>query len=265
MKTSLMADSEGNVDPAEAVPLGDLLAEGHSIVGTAADQGLTVRMLGGAAIHFLTREEVDPVFRRVPQDIDFVCRKGHARSLGDFMINRGYRADEMFNAVNGHRRMLFYDDQNGRQVDIFVGEFSMCHVIPIEDRLEFEEITLPRVELLLMKLQIFELNAKDQRDILHLLLYSELSTEDSDAINVGYIADLCARDWGLWRTVTLNLERTRYAVEKLDLDRRQGAMILKRVDVIERALDEAPKTRRWRLRARVGDRVQWYEQPEEVQ
>jgi hypothetical protein len=249
---------------AAAGPLDDLLAEGQSIVQIAADRGLTVRMLGGAAIHFLTRNVPEAVFRRSPQDIDFVCRKDHARSLRDFMIGRGYRADEMFNAVNGHRRLLFYDDRNSRQVDIFIGEFSMCHVIPIGDRLALEEITLPRAELLLMKLQIFELNAKDQQDILHLLLYSELSTDASDAIDARHLAEVCARDWGLWRTVSLNLQRTRDAIESSDLPCGQGATILERVGAIEQALAEAPKTRRWRLRARVGDRVQWYEEPEEV-
>lgn len=264
MKESGVVNSDEETMGDRRAPIGDLVAEGRGIVQAAAEKGLSMRLLGGAAIQFLTRDEAEAVFRRVPQDIDFVCHRQDARRVGELMIERGYRADEMFNAVNGHRRLLFFDDENSRQVDIFLGEFSMCHVIPLEDRIELAEITLPRVELLLMKLQIFELNPKDQGDILHLLHYSEIGSDDASTINAGYLADLCSRDWGLWRTVTLNLERTRNAIESSELDGNQRALVLDRVEMIQQALDQEPKSRRWRMRARVGDRVQWYELPEEV-
>jgi len=56
---------------------------------------------------------------------------------------------------------------------------------------------------------------------------------DDETINSAYIATLLRADWGFWRTA-------------------QGT------------IDAAPKSLRWRTRARVGERVRWYELPEEI-
>ena len=37
-----------------------------------------------------------------------------------------------------------------------------------------------------------------------------------------------------------------------------------RLDDLRIRVDEEPKSPRWRIRARVGERVKWYEEPEEV-
>ena len=43
------------------------------------------------------------------------------------------------------------------------------------------------------------------------------------------------------------------------------AQIKARLATLQAAMDAAPKTLGWRLRARVGKRVPWYEEVEEVQ
>jgi hypothetical protein len=35
------------------------------------------------------------------------------------------------------------------------------------------------------------------------------------------------------------------------------------IDSLRQAIDQAPKTRAWRMRNRIGDRVRWYDVPEE--
>jgi hypothetical protein len=37
-----------------------------------------------------------------------------------------------------------------------------------------------------------------------------------------------------------------------------------RLGKLDDAIEQAPKTQRWKLRARVGSRVKWYEDVEEV-
>ena len=41
-------------------------------------------------------------------------------------------------------------------------------------------------------------------------------------------------------------------------------MSTERLRLLLTALNDAPKSARWKLRARVGDRVQWYVLPDEV-
>jgi hypothetical protein len=44
----------------------------------------------------------------------------------------------------------------------------------------------------------------------------------------------------------------------------QKQTILERLAALKLGLEQAPKSMRWRMRDRVGERVQWYELPEEV-
>jgi len=175
----------------------------------------------------------------------------------------GYEGDHQFNGLNGHRRLLFYDTVNERRVDVFVGRFEMCHTWPIAARLSSAEKTLPLGDLLLTKLQIFAINEKDQRDIFN-LLHGHKLTDDDEGINVAYIAKICAGDWGLWRTTTMNIERARGATQRFQLAPQDEAVVLSRLDDLRKRIDAEPKSRRWKLRARVGERVQWYEDPEET-
>ena len=173
--------------------------------------------------------------------------------------------NKTFNAMHGARRLLFYDEPNGRQIDVFVGAFEMCHQLPLQERLKVDRPTLPLADLVLTKLQIVKLNRKDAYDLYSLLLSHPIADHDDDAINRAWIANLCARDWGLFRTVELNLEWLSTGVEVPELTTAEMATIRERLQAIGDAVQSAPKSGKWRMRARVGDRVRWYEDPEEVE
>ena len=162
--------------------------------------------------------------------------------------------------MNGKERLLFYDNPNERQVDVFVSSFRMCHEIPLEKRLTVDEDTVPLAELLLTKLQIIELNEKDVRDTVALLLEHEV-TDDDVGVNASHVASLCAEDWGLWRTISHNLASVRERLGSYDVERDTVAT---RLDALLERVEGTPKSRAWKLRAKVGERKRWYELPEEV-
>ncbi len=253
-----------------ATPEADLVKEAERLLERVAAAEVSARLIGGMAIRLLLGARLDPIFEREIGDLDFVCAAGAGRKLGEVLTAAGYQDDEQFNALNGARRMLFFDPAHGRQIDVFVGSFEMCHELPLAERLDARPGTLPAAELLMTKLQIVELNPKDQRDSLALLDGAEVGDGDhaadgSDAINAARIASLTAADWGLQRTFELNFERLGVAAGELELEPARRAEIADRIGRLERAMDEAPKSRRWKLRARIGERKQWYEEPEEVQ
>jgi hypothetical protein len=77
------------------------------------------------------------------------------------------------------------------------------------------------------------------------------------------LAQLCGADWGLWRTFTLNLERcVTYA--HTNHDAQFVAVLQNEVAAVRNVLANAPKTLGYKMRAAVGEKVQWYELPEEV-
>jgi hypothetical protein len=245
-----------------SAPLEDPLQESKRLIGNATRAGLTMRVLGGVAICLQAPDE-RPLLTRKIGDIDVTTKRDGKRTTTEVLTKAGYVPDEMFNALHGTSRLLFYDDVNQRKLDVFIGDFSMCHEIPISDRLELEPLTVPLAELMLTKLQIVELTERDQRDIYNLAYHHELSDGDSKGIELDFIASLCARDWGLWRTTKATIERCVANAAAYDMPGEATTTIVDRLKTMWRHIEEAPKSTRWRLRSRVGDRVKWYEEPEE--
>jgi hypothetical protein len=201
-----------------------------------------------------------PALTREYKDLDFATSKKSSGDLQKLLRDMGYEPHLGFNAMNGRERLLFYDNPNERQVDVFVSSFRMCHEIPLEKRLTVDDDTVPLAELLLTKLQIIELNEKDVRDTVALLLEHEV-TDDDRGVNASRVASLCADDWGLWRTISHNLEKLRHHVGNYDVD---AETVSNRVALILERIEVAPKSRGWRMRAKIGERKRWYELPEEV-
>jgi hypothetical protein len=245
-------------------PLADIAAEAGRILAEAAARSLPVRLVGGLAIRLHATTEPQPALAREFKDIDLVTRRDKAREVVSLITSLGYTPDNAFNTLNSGRRALFYDLAHERQLDVFVGSFEMCHKIPVADRLDVDPVSVPLAELLLTKLQIVELNEKDLRDILALVIDHDVADHDSDAINADYVAKLCADDWGLWRTCRQTIERARDGIGRFELAEAQRAILDERLQALWRRVEAEPKSRRWRLRDRVGDRVRWYEEPEEV-
>jgi hypothetical protein len=248
-----------------AGPLPDVLDEARRLVALADDAGTPVRLLGGTAIHLRVGTRVAIGFRRAPKDIDVAVPAGAGGTTASLLTAAGYVPDDGFNMLEGSRRMLFYDTENARQLDVFVREFTMCHRIPIDERLLLEPVTIPLAELMLTKLQIVQLNRKDEIDVLAMLCAHGVGERDGETINATRIAELCARDWGLCHTATINLDRLRARIAgDAGLAPADAERITAGLAAITDSIQSAPKSSRWRLRARVGERVRWYDEPDEV-
>jgi hypothetical protein len=242
----------------------DVFAEGKRLLARAVAEGVPLRLLGGVAIRLRTAGELPPGLVRTYGDLDFVTVRRSSGPVAAFFRAEGYEPHVAFNALHGRERLLFFDDDHGRQVDVFIGQFSMSHRIPLEDRLDLEPGTLPLAELLLTKLQIAQLNEKDVRDSLALLLGHAVGETDGEQVNARRVAELCAADWGLWRTFTANLAACREHAAHYDLPEGDRAQVVARIDALLERIEREPKTRGWRLRAKIGERKRWYELPEEV-
>jgi hypothetical protein len=241
-------------------------ADVQQIVELAAEQGVVLRLLGGLAVRLHSPSATHRSLVRSYADFDFVMADRRGDRIAAAVAELGYLPNQSFNLLNGDRRLLFYDESGERQIDIFVNTFHMCHSIPIvAERLALEPVTLPLAELLLTKMQIVQLNEKDVRDLCALVLDHSFGEGDDETFNLPYIASLCARDWGLWKTITTNAQKVRDFADAYDLDGGQKLTITERLDVLRSTLDETPKSLKWKARDRIGERVQWYDLPEEVQ
>jgi hypothetical protein len=196
-------------------------------------------------------------------DIDFVGYSSQSQRIMGLFAKLGYSGDEDFNLLHGSERLLFFGKDRLR-IDVFLDVLSMSHKLDLRGRLELDYPTIPLTDLLMTKLQIVELNEKDVKDMICLLNDHELASEDApERINSKYIADLCSSDWGVYKTFTMNLNRVLKYLEKLSQDDAMRSTVMKRCDALLAQIEEAPKTTKWKLRARVGEKKRWYQLPED--
>ena len=240
-------------------------SEALRLVELAQARGVTLRVVGGVAVALHTQGEVHPALRRPYRDIDLVTtRKGDREAL-KMLLAAGYESNARFNSMAGvHNRLVVYDNANGRQVDVFVGEFRMCHALSF-DRLAVDSPTVPLAELLVTKLQIVRMNDKDVKDIVAILLEHPVGERDDETVNAQRVAELCAADWGLWRTTRGSLEFARSGLERLALEEAERELVRGRLDELWERIERQPKSMRFKARARVGDRTRWYEEPDEIE
>ncbi len=244
--------------------LPDIVEEARRIVTIAAERDLTLRLLGGLAIRLHSPSATHRTLARGYPDLDFASAHKRGDKVEALLTELDYDPNKTFNLLNGDRRLLFYDEAHGRQVDVFVGGFHMCHRIPITERINLEPLTLPLAELLLTKMQIFQLNEKDVRDLCALLIDHPFGEGDAEMFNLSYITKLCADDWGLWKTVSLSVQKVQDFCDAYELEGSHKLTIIERLGVLRQALNDTPKSFKWKARSKIGERLQWYELPEEV-
>jgi hypothetical protein len=202
---------------------------------------------------------------RAYTDIDFGAYSKQTQQIQAMMAGLGYVDNrEVFIASEGERA-IFDKPDAGLHVDIFYEKLDFCHPIYWKDRLEVDAPTIPLAELLLEKMQIVQINEKDVIDTIMLLLEHPLGDVDHETINTKLVAELCAKEWGLWRTTTMNLDKVKQLAQHYaQLDENQKSHVTSHVDKILACLNDEPKPLAWRIRDRVGDRVKWYKEVDEV-
>jgi len=241
------------------------IEEAVHICETAAGEGITVRLVGGLAIQYLTPQF--PPRGGDRQDLDLATLSSDRRPLTQFLAGCGYVADKTFNALYGHKQLYFQSADTGRSLDVLVDRLHMCHTVEFAGRLRRMPVTLDLTDLLLTKLQIVELNEKDAQDVLYLCsAYSVRDGDEPGTIGLDRIRPIVGNDWGWWRTITLNLDR----ITALASGDGHGLVpaggehdAVEQLAMLATAVDAAPKSLRWKARAKVGERVRWYEVPEE--
>ena len=242
-------------------PLEDPIAEAERIASAATAAHVHIKLMGGAGIHLHSPSARRAPLKRKYGDLDYAMPKRERKAVLAFFPALGYEANERFNLMQGDTRLYFFDNEHGRQVDVFIDAIKMSHVIDLRGRLDHEGPCASPSDLLLSKLQIYEVNRKDLVDLTALLLDHPVESGNEEAIDAEYIADLTAEDWGFYRTLQVNIEKLGSTLDELDVDR---DLVRSRLAQIWKVVEARPKPLRWRMRAQVGDRLRWYELPEEV-
>ena len=243
----------------------EIRAEAGRLAAAAREAGLGLRLMGGLAVWLVGPSVRMPPFARDYGDLDFAVRGLDSRAVTPFLVEQGYVADRMFNSIHGAQRLNFSHPEGLWTIDVVVDALRMSHTIDLHGRLEPGPPTLDLADLLLTKLQVWEINAKDLGDITCLLADRPLAAQpaDGESLDTGRILGLTGTDWGLCHTLERNLRE----VATFAGDRRPAGAPFDPVVQAESllaAIEAGRKSVGWRVRARIGERMPWYERPEEV-
>ncbi len=237
------------------------------IIEASKEAGILLRVIGSLAfqIHCPKYGYLQQAMGRAYTDIDFAGYSKQQKAVQTMMAKLGYADNQEVFIVSGGERSIFDRAEIGLHIDVFWEKLDFCHTIHWTGRLEVDSPSIPLAELLLEKMQIVQINEKDIIDTIMLLLEHPLGDKDQEVINIKRVAELCAADWGLWRTTTMNLNKVRLLSQGYEqLTPEQKATVESQVLKAMDRLDQEPKSMAWRLRARVGDRVKWYKDVDEV-
>jgi len=238
------------------------------IIKASEEADILLRVIGSLAFQMHCNEYgyLQEAMGRAYTDIDFAAYRKQTKEIKELMANLGYTENREVFIVSEGERSIFDRPQIGLHVDVFYEKLDFCHVIRWEDRLEVDSPTIPLAEMLLEKMQIVEINEKDIIDTIMLLLEHPWGDIDQETINIKRIAELCSTDWGLWRTTTMNLDKVRQLAQGYkQLKDEHKAHVEAQVAAALERIEQEPKSLAWRLRARVGDRVRWYKEVDEVE
>ena len=250
----------------------DFVSEAIRIVEKAQQNGLTLRVLGASAfrIHCPEHVHVHVSMGRDITDIDFAAYSKEGEKIEKFLMKDQFRSERQQASLTPGLfagRHIYENPETGLHVDIFEDELNMCHVVNFRNRLQLDSPTITLADLSLEKFQIVKINEKDIRDMLMLFASHPVGDIEQETINGKYIADIMSKDWGFYYTTTLNLDKIRKGLERYkDLFTAQDNQnILDRITTLEQMIERAPKSLKWKARAAIGPRVQWYNDVEEVE
>jgi hypothetical protein len=242
-------------------------AELDRILDASEAAGVVLRVIGSLAfqMHCTKYGYLQAAMGRAYTDIDFAGYRKQTREVQGLMKSLGYEEIREVIIMSEGDRSIFNHQDSSLHVDVFYDKLDFSHIISWNNRLEVDSPTIPLAELLLEKMQIFQINEKDIIDTIMLLLEHPLGNSDDEVINIQRIAQLLSKDWGLWRTTTMNLDKVRQmAGQYSQLNPDEQAHVVNQVEQSLARIEDEHKSRGWKLRARIGDRVKWYKEVDEV-
>ena len=264
-----------------------LMAEAMDTIDAARAAGVTLRLTGGLAIRryctdldFMDREYSDIDFvglgdekkeiHAVFESLDYTENRYVTQSTDSSQLQyiknealEGMKAEEAAAAGGTHAS---YEPPLVDHIDIFLDIMRMDHDIDVTGRLEIDDYAISPADAFIAKMQIGKINQKDVHDVIALVKDVPLRDVDDDtSLDLLYIAQECAQDWGLYRDITTNLDIALAMVGDYGLSESQQDRVYARLAAIKESVESAGKSLRWRLRATVGERVAWRREIEETE
>jgi hypothetical protein len=242
----------------------EYLSEARRLSEDGNKEGVILRVMGPIALHFYFPDYVD-LYRkmerlgdRVFTDIDYASYGKCKGKIVPFFEKHGYELEKRAAMLSGNTRHIYFSERIP-MIDVFFDRLSYNHPIDYRGRLDIHPYCVSLTDLLLQKLQIVQINDKDLKDAMLLLLASPIGDTDEGQINIKYLAKIMSDDWGFYHTSTTNLNKVKDAARAVSvLTDEHLKTIHMKADTVLQAIEASPKSGKWKSRAKVGVNKIWY-------
>lgn len=246
------------------------IQEAIRIIDRAQTQKVVMRLMGGFAIrlHCPKFDHLyDKLQRKPALDLDLITYSKFRPQIKKLFIELGYEPMKgmalMFDT--GRNRQVYTDEPNNRSVDVFFDKLEMCHTVDFKNRLELDNPTITLSDLFLQKAQICKINEKDIKDMMILLREHNVGETEKETVNINFIANLLSDNWGFWYTTKTNLGKVQEFLEQYkgltETDRQD---IKSKIEKLTKAIEDEPKSLKWKMRSKIGTSKKWYTEVEEL-
>lgn len=253
------APAKVQVAPPDLIP--ELEQETYRIVFMGQQAQVVLRAIDPLGIWLCcpqTRQLLHPPEKR---HVSFAARASQSLAIQRLFEQAGFESNQRLNAFYNYRRLHFAQPAHNLAVEVFLDAYDMYLHLDLASLLTQDDVSLTETPLCLMRLQLVEMPESALSELCALFFEHDLNTgPERGKIDAAHITDLCADDWGWYRTVTMNLDRVAAHAPKI-LSPVNQSLVLDRVQKLKKRIDGAPKSLRWQMRARVGDSMRWYEVP----
>ncbi|MCX6024846.1 MAG: roadblock/LC7 domain-containing protein [Chloroflexi bacterium] len=246
---------------ADSALLMSMMQEAQRVVEAAKEKGIEIRVTGSVGVHMHCPKSRDWMVLPTLPVIELVGRQEQGEPLVALLAHLGYEPRMRLFEMRGIRHFIIHKAKSDLVLHVFLNAYEVFHRVEFLEVLSREAVTLPPTHLLLSSLQVVDASEMVLREVGALLAEHDLGVgSQPETLDASAVTDVCAEDWGWFRTATTNLDMlTQVLPFWKDLPDRDK--LRDRIGRLRKSIEGAPKSMRWQMRARVGESVRWYQTP----
>ncbi len=246
---------------ADSALLRSMMQEAQRVVEAAKEKSIDMRVAGSVGVHMHCPKSRDWMVLPTLPVIELVGRQEQGESLVALLAHLGYESRMRLFEMRGVRHFIIHKGKSDLVLHVFLNAYEVFHRVEFLEVLTREAVTLPPTHLLLSSLQVVDASEMFLREVGALLSEHDLGVgSQPETLDASHVSEVCAEDWGWFRTATTNLDMLMQVLPFWkDLPDRDK--LRDRIGRLRKAIEGAPKSMRWQMRARVGETVRWYQTP----
>jgi predicted regulator of Ras-like GTPase activity (Roadblock/LC7/MglB family) len=218
-----------------------------SIISIAHERGIVLQAAGDTAISLHCPSAVHPTALLERNLLQLVGREKQTAQITQLLSDLGYSRERTLGVLRSGQCLRFVHPEKKFSLEVFLDVQKMRYQLDFSERLSLYDDFLPLADLLLWKLQTSPFDEQAACSVYAILNDHELGGPgEPEKVDVSRIIGICTSDWGWYKLVTADLEKSIDWVNEKFGD--ETVVFLERATHLLQMIKDAPKSDGWQLR-----------------